>query len=48
MYVVPGSFVGPKPGLSITLESMSYTDMNEGMWFSYILGPAVDGILDIR
>lgn len=25
---------------------MSYTDMNEGIWFSYILGPGADGILE--
>jgi hypothetical protein len=25
---------------------MSYTDINDGMWFSYILGPAADGIFE--
>lgn len=32
--------------LLIKVESISYTDMNEGMWFSYILGPDADGIFE--
>lgn len=41
----PNSLGGSNPGLSED-ESMSYTDMKDGMWFSYILGPAADGILE--
>jgi len=49
MYVGAASFAGGStPGLSIILESMSYTDMKDGIWFSYIRGPAVDCILSLN
>jgi hypothetical protein len=38
---------GTRFGVSNRLTSMSYTDMNEGIWFSYILGPAADGIFEL-
>lgn len=45
MYVVAAVLLGGStPGLSIVLESMSYTDMKEGIRFSCNRGPAAEGM----